>query len=330
MLLHQAFSAYARDSLIRLLTDEVPGKKGLVLDPQLSGPLSLIAEFSVLRDRGVEKVYHLEATGSALPSFSSCEKIIYICRAKASLMKQIAAQIKATEKEMSERVVVEGSGERQQERQYFVYVAPRKSIMCERVLEDEGVFGRVRMGEFPFDWIPLEGDLLSLELENSFHQLFVKGNESCLHDLARGLVKIQAILGPAQRISGRGCFSKRLSELVQRMSLGKGTHLAKSSHLLEQIIIVDRSIDMITPFCTPLTYEGLVDHFYGIHNTFVELDARVSGQPEVKKVPLSNGKDPIFEQIRDCNFSAIGQSLNTLAKSIQENYQVLLILNDFE
>ena len=35
------------------------GKKGLVLDPQFSGPLGLIAEASLLREHGVGSIYHL-------------------------------------------------------------------------------------------------------------------------------------------------------------------------------------------------------------------------------------------------------------------------------
>ena len=39
---------------------------------------------------------------------------------------------------------------------------------------------------------------------------------------------------------------------------------------VESIIILDRNVDPITPLCTPLTYEGLIDQFYGIHNSKIE------------------------------------------------------------
>src|SRR5688572_17752504 len=43
-----AIKEHARRELVDIL-DSVRGKKGLVLDPSLSGPLSLIAEFSLLK-----------------------------------------------------------------------------------------------------------------------------------------------------------------------------------------------------------------------------------------------------------------------------------------
>jgi len=39
---------YARKELLEIL-DKTPGKKALVLDQKLSGPLSLIAEYSLLK-----------------------------------------------------------------------------------------------------------------------------------------------------------------------------------------------------------------------------------------------------------------------------------------
>ena len=46
--LAQSIKEHARRELMRVL-DSVPGKKGLVIDARLSGPLSLIAEYSLLK-----------------------------------------------------------------------------------------------------------------------------------------------------------------------------------------------------------------------------------------------------------------------------------------
>ena len=58
------------------VVDSVRGKKALVLDPSLTGPLGLIVKFSLLRDHGIDKVYHLESGPLAV----SQDKIIYLCR----------------------------------------------------------------------------------------------------------------------------------------------------------------------------------------------------------------------------------------------------------
>lgn len=48
----------ARKALIDLL-DSVRGKKVLVLDPKLSGPLGQIVEINLLKEHGVEKIYYV-------------------------------------------------------------------------------------------------------------------------------------------------------------------------------------------------------------------------------------------------------------------------------
>jgi len=50
---------------------------------------------------------------------------------------------------------------------------PRRTLVCEKILEDEGVLGDLTIGEFPLHFIPLESDLLSLELEDAFEELYL-------------------------------------------------------------------------------------------------------------------------------------------------------------
>jgi excinuclease UvrABC ATPase subunit len=36
---------------------------------------------------------------------------------------------------------------------------------------------------------------------------------------------------------------------------------------IDSLVILDRTVDLVTPMCTQLTYEGLIDEVYGIHNS---------------------------------------------------------------
>jgi hypothetical protein len=45
--------------------------------------------------------------------------------------------------------------------------------VCERILEQEGVFGHVTLDEFHLDFIPLDSDLLSLEMPGFFKSFFL-------------------------------------------------------------------------------------------------------------------------------------------------------------
>jgi hypothetical protein len=92
---------------------------------------------------------------------------------------------------------------------------------------------------------------------------------------------------------------------------------------IHQLILIDRECDYITPVCTQLTYEGLVDEYFGIINGFVEVDPEIIGKdaPPGKKmnIPL-NSNDKLYSQIRDLNFSVILPILNRKAKEITEIY----------
>jgi len=57
--------------------------------------------------------------------------------------------------------------------EYTVFFVPRRTILCERILEEEGVYGDITLNEIHLDIIPLEDDVLSLELHDSFKELFL-------------------------------------------------------------------------------------------------------------------------------------------------------------
>lgn len=125
------------------------------------------------------------------------------------------------------------------------------------------------------------------------------------------------------------------------------------SNHIDQFIIIDRNVDLVTPLCTELTYEGLIDETIGIKHCFVELDASLvspaqqpaatagtmkgvpppttsaatvptssGSSPAKKKKYVLNSSDKLFGQLRDQNFAVVGGMLNKIAKRINENYEV--------
>ena len=108
-----------------------PGK-ALVLDPALSGPLGLIAEVKEFKEHGVEKIYHLLAE----PLASDARALLFFVRPTIELAERVAAQV-----QQLERARAEAGGAR---RSYHLFFVPRRSMVCERVLQEEGVYGLVR------------------------------------------------------------------------------------------------------------------------------------------------------------------------------------------
>ena len=73
---------------------------------------------------------------------------------------------------------------------------------------------------------------------------------------------------------------------------------------------------------TQLTYEGLVDELFGINNGLFEptFESLAGKDGKRRKIPL-NSNDPVFKDIRDANFSAVGNMLNKKAVYLDENYK---------
>eukprot|EP00744_Colponema_vietnamica_P021985 GILI01031525.1.p1 GENE.GILI01031525.1~~GILI01031525.1.p1 ORF type:complete len:440 (-),score=103.59 GILI01031525.1:114-1328(-) len=98
---------------------------------------------------------------------------------------------------------------------------------------------------------------------------------------------------------------------------------------IDTLIILDRQSDLVTPLCTQLTYEGLIEEVFGIQHTYVDVDAELITSNSSNttatagkkiKVPL-NSNDKLYSEIRDLNFSVLGPLLHQRAAMVQEVYK---------
>lgn len=66
------------------------------------------------------------------------------------------------------------------EHEFSIFWVPRRTLVSNQILEDEGVVGDVNVAELPLLFLPLENDVLSLELEDAFNDLYLVGfSETC-------------------------------------------------------------------------------------------------------------------------------------------------------
>ncbi|CAI5475821.1 unnamed protein product, partial [Closterium sp. Yama58-4] len=144
--------AHASQRLVDAL-DSVPGGKALVLDACISGPLAFIAPISLLKEHGVENLFHI----SAEPIQSQCSTVLYLLRPNPLLIRWITHQVRADEDEGITR-------------SYSLRFIPRCDAICNRILEQEGLVGdpRVAVGEYPLEMIPMDHDLLALDIHTLY------------------------------------------------------------------------------------------------------------------------------------------------------------------
>jgi hypothetical protein len=106
-----------------------PWLQVLVWDECLTGPVGLIAEYSVLKEHEVTKMFPLKANG-ALPPINA-DNVVFIVRPVVDICDAVAANIKAEEKRGG------GSGTK---KDYHCLFVPKKSLLCEKRLKGESHF----------------------------------------------------------------------------------------------------------------------------------------------------------------------------------------------
>ncbi|PGH01956.1 hypothetical protein AJ80_08938 [Polytolypa hystricis UAMH7299] len=326
----------ARRELLALL-EGVRGKKNLVISKDLAGPVGLFVKFSVLQEYGVDRVFLLE-NGNV---DSSQRNVVFLVHAeKPAHVQATAEQVKKLQRNGAV------------EHEFSIFWVPRRTLVCNQILEDEGIIGDITIAEFPLLFLPLEDDILSLELEDSFSDLYLHKDPGPVYLAAKALMQLQLRHGFFPRIVGKGDNARKLADQLLRMRKeldveetsglldGSGRGLMVSSSV-ENLIIIDRDVDFGTVLLTQLTYEGLVDELFEITNNQAEVDSTVIGlaAPPASQGPSSaspppqaprqglkrkiqlDSSDQLFNQLRDANFAIVGGLLNKVARRLESDYE---------
>uniref|UniRef100_A0A803VN53 VPS33B late endosome and lysosome associated n=1 Tax=Ficedula albicollis TaxID=59894 RepID=A0A803VN53_FICAL len=194
-------------------------------------------------------------------------------------------------------------------RKYKIIFSPQKFYACEMVLEEEGVFGDVTCDEWSFYLLPLDEDIISMELPEFFRDYFLEGDHRWINPVARALQLLNSLYGPFGRTYGIGRSAKMsyelwrdLEEESERQQLGGYT-------------------DYVTALCSQVVYEGLVDDTFRIKCGSVDFGPEVTSSDKSIKV-LLNSQDKVFSQIRNEHFSSVFGFLSQKSRNLQAQYDV--------
>ncbi|KAF1932019.1 vacuolar protein sorting-associated protein 33A [Didymella exigua CBS 183.55] len=316
----------ARRDLL-LLLEGIRGKKNLVLEKALAGPLNLLVKFSTLQEYGVDKPFFLENDNVD----ASQRNVVFLVRGeKAKTVMRVADQIKRIRRES------------EIEHEFSIFWVPRRTIVSDQLLEEAGVLGEASVSEWPLFFVPLADDVLSLELDDASSDLYLRKDPTSIYLAAKALMLQQRKYGLFPRIIGKGDNGKRLADLLIRMrtevaagetpsSTGPSFLGLAPSTTIDSLIIIDREVDFPTVLLTQLTYEGLIDEVFNISANQTEVDSSVVGgaapQPgqtgsastSMKRKILIDPKDSLYSELGDANFAIVGSLLNKVARRLQSS-----------
>ncbi|XP_068059530.1 vacuolar protein sorting-associated protein 33B isoform X2 [Anomalospiza imberbis] len=290
----------ARDQLVYLL-EQLPGKKDLFIEADLMSPLDRIANVSILK-HDVDKLYKVESR----PAPGASDQFCFLVRPRVRTMRFIADIVNADK--MSGR-----------SRKYKIIFSPQKFYACEMVLEEEGVFGDVTCDEWSFYLLPLDEDIISMELPEFFRDYFLEGDHRWINPVARALQLLSSLYGPFGRTYGIGRCAKMSYELWRDLEEESESEGQGRKPEIGHVFLMDRDTDYVTALCSQVVYEGLVDDTFRIKCGSVDFGPDVTSSDKSIKV-LLNSQDKVFSQIRNEHFSSVFGFLSQKSRSLQAQY----------
>ena len=202
---------------------------------------------------------------------------------------------------------------------------PKRSSVCKEYLEERGYLDSFELRDFSFDLIPLDHDVYSLEMK-CFKELYIDQEYSIYNVVAESIHRLQSVFGKVRNIFGKGTAAKNIFEILRI----KQNEIKIDDVLgdIEFMAIFDRNIDFLTPLLKQMTYEGLVDEFYGITGNYARLPAEIlsdgstnnkPNQNSHKTVLLNGEKDYIYEETRVLSIGTARQVLRKKLKDLERS-----------
>jgi len=298
--------------------DAIADAKTLLIDPALAGPLGRIADLAALRQHGVEKMFWLEEADESVPVsiHAPTRHLLYLCRPEIRWMRTVTSHLAADPSSAYT---------------YTIAFVPSRTETCIHFLRTRDLLRRVSLVDFGLEFSVLDTDLLSLDDATAWPRMFLDGDHTPLFGAAQALMTLQRMYGLFPRVVGKGDLANRLCDLLVRQ---RREHTANSttstlqtpSSQVDALIVLDRTVDLVTPLSIQLTYEGLLDEVVGLSHGFIDVDAawvgaaQSAGTGARRKIRLDGTDDTLFAALRDSNFASVPSQLHSVAKRISSDY----------
>ncbi|CAL8086629.1 unnamed protein product [Calicophoron daubneyi] len=303
--------SYQNDLLNHL--DKCQAPTAIYWEKSLMSPVGLIVGHSSLKEHGVSNSFILD---NAADSYSPPESksVVFI----------ISPTIKIVDV-MQTFVTRDSQIKRNTSKEYHIIAIPSFSYACKTFLSEKNLLKAfTSIYEFPLTLLPLDTDVLSLEDPDCYAKCTLHQKQQGIYRFVQGLMRFQSLYGLFPTIRAKGSRAKEVARMLIRMrheadvaaTSKLGSPMTEMDSQTDMLVILDRSVDVLTPLLSQLTYEGLVDEKWGIHyGTCRASVSESSAGDQLKRVQL-NSADEVFSELRDQSFSCVGSILARRSKEI--------------
>ena len=278
------FKEHTCQSFLKIL-DSLPNKeKTLIIEKSCIFKINYIASPKQLTEKKVTKNFLFEAKEDFI---SPTPILIYIIPSSIELLKIIEKHILINTKI-----------------EFHLIFIPKITIECSNFIEKSRNKSFYHVHNLNIDMYALDYDIMSLEDNFSFKNIYCDNNYECLSCLKRVIYKLESAFGKIKHRYSKGPLAQKLHKIL---SEEKSTFDNNKENEILSCFIFDRSVDMVTPFCTNYIYEALLDDYFGINFNSIKVSPKILEKDlkqEFVKIDLSR-KDKFYTTIKDFHFSKI-------------------------
>ncbi|KAH9281002.1 Vacuolar protein sorting-associated protein 33B [Echinococcus granulosus] len=310
---------------IEVFLKKLPGEKHMLIEATLLRAMDRTVSMRVLTSLGVKRVFKIQE----LPPEASLSRLVYVITPTKQAVQTIINHTEVDRKAQIKRC-------------RLVAFVPKQTAAVKTLLESRGVLGDdLQIGDLSFGWIPIDVDLISLNLPEVYTNYFLHGDtswpyhfgqmlghvlETVLHaDQAPTDISLHAF-GSAAQVSAAGLSSAicqiRTSRLANSESIVDSDDqdsLSATSYHQPLFILFSRNLDYVTTFMVPTTFEALIHEIIGIDNGVVELPNVQKGDMVPTKLNLSSSNISCFKDVRNAHISTVHKWLQAQRSQLEDS-----------
>ena len=302
------FKEHIENNFLNIL-DSLPNiEKSLVYEKSCLSKLLFFTTREKLIQKKIQKNFILLKSGNLMADSSI---IIYIIPPRKDCLQIIDNHINGHNKNISN-----DNEESKKKMEYHIIFFPKINLECQNYINESMNCAYFNKHNLNMDIYPLDYEILSLELENSLHELYITNNNNSLFLLTRAIIKYETVFGKIKYKYYKGNLGKKLKELLEEEE--RNTNLDEEQSTLA-CVFFDRNIDLITPLITNQIYEALLDDNFNINLNELNVPLKMleKGKEEKEKdekkrpskqnnliIDLSK-KDKFYTKIKNYSFNQI-------------------------
>ena len=317
------FKEHIKNNFLNIIESLPKIEKYLILDKSCEQKLNFIIPIQELKTKKLIKEKEIL---SEISSGADSPIVIYLIPPKKECVQIINKHIERNYLNMTHgsenKNTEEGNkddNKGNQMKEYHIIFFPNIINECQSYINESIYRSYFNIHNLNMDIYPLDYEIMSLEEDDCFHQLYITNNYNSLFLLNRAIIKYETVFGKIKYKYYKGNLSKQLKEMLDEEE--KNINLEEEPNTLA-CIMFDRTVDMITPLISNHVYEALLDDTFGINFNLIRVSPSVlEKESKSKYIELDlSTKDKFYTVFKDFNFNQIR---SYLPARLQEQNKIL-------